>query len=532
MNGRRILPLTTDVFVRVAADAIMVTAAFWLAMTIRYVWIVGDPSVGTSVRAKFLPYLLDCAPALFALTFISVIAFALSGFYTHGRAYRGRYKALMVFQAVTVSYLAVGSLSYVVSSLISVPRTTLPLAWALTSAFLVGARLWSTLWKAMAQAESRFSVPPSERHIKNVLVIGGDGYIGSALLPKLLARGYRVRVLSLFLYGTDPIEKLLGHPRLEVVKADFRQIDKVVEAMRDTDAVVHLGAIVGDPACALDENLTIDVNFMATRMIAEVAKGHGVNRFVFASTCSVYGASEELLDEHSALCPVSLYAKTKIACERVLGQMADNGFAPVVLRFGTVYGLSGRTRFDLVVNLLTALGLVEGEITVIGGEQWRPFVHVDDAALCLVKALEAPLDLVNGQVYNVGSDNQNYTIAQLGDIIHQLIPTAVLSTRPSGGDRRNYRVSFSKIRKELHFTPAWTIEQGVKQVIEAIQSGRVKDYRDARYSNYKFLSEEGLHQLTHRGASSVWELVQDYQPEPLKSRESEDQASPFLQSAS
>ncbi len=225
---------------------------------------------------------------------------------------------------------------------------------------------------------------------KHVLVIGGGGYIGSALLPKLLDSGYHVRLLDLLLFGTEPIADVLDHPNLEIVQADFRQVDEVVAAVRGMDTLIHLGAIVGDPACALDEELTIEVNLMATRMIAEVAKGSGVKRFIFASTCSVYGASDEILDERSALNPVSLYARSKIASEKVLRKMADDRFAPVILRFGTIYGLSGRTRFDLVVNLLAAKALIDKQITVFDGDQWRPFVHVDDAAQAVFKVLEAP----------------------------------------------------------------------------------------------------------------------------------------------
>src|SRR5437762_1546510 len=155
---------------------------------------------------------------------------------------------------------------------------------------------------------------------RRVLVIGGAGYIGSALLPKLLARGHRVRVLDRLFYGFDPIRDVINHPNLEIVQADFRRVDKLVECMQDVDAVIHLGAIVGDPACALDRDLTIEVNLMATRTIAEVAKGYGIRRFIFASTCSVYGASkeDELLTEDSPLNPVSLYAITKLASEKVL----------------------------------------------------------------------------------------------------------------------------------------------------------------------------------------------------------------------
>lgn len=346
---------------------------------------------------------------------------------------------------------------------------------------------------------------------RTVLVIGGGGYIGSALLPKLLARGHRVRVLDRLFYGFEPIREVANHPNLEIKQADFRRIDKLVEAMSGVDAVVHLGAIVGDPACALDQDLTIEVNLIATRTIAEVAKGYGIRRFIFASTCSVYGASaeNELLTEGSTLNPVSLYAVTKLASEKVLMDMASDTFSPTCLRFSTIYGLSGRTRFDLVVNLLTAKALIDGEITVQGGDQWRPFLHVDDAALSLLHTLESPLPKVHKQVFNVGSDEQNQTIQQIGELIQQRVPDSRLVNLGSGGDRRDYRADFRKIREQLGFVPKWTIEEGIDQVIDVINSGEVKDYRAAKYSNVKFLTEEeSILNLVNRESRWAYDLVQ------------------------
>jgi nucleoside-diphosphate-sugar epimerase len=318
-----------------------------------------------------------------------------------------------------------------------------------------------------------------------------------------------VRLLDLLLYGTEPIQEWLDHPSLEIMQADFRQIDKVVEAIRDVDAVIHLGGIVGDPACALDEELTTDINLMATRMIAEVAKGSGVGHFIFASTCSVYGASSQMLDEKSELNPVSLYARSKIASERVLLKMANERFSPVILRFGTIYGLSGRTRFDLVINLLTAKAVVEGEITIFGGDQWRPFLHVEDAARSLLLVLESPIELVRNQTFNVGSNEQNYTIRQAGELIQAQVPAARLVVKGDDADLRNYWVNFNKIKGSLGFTPKWTVEAGVRQVIEAIQSGKVDDYRNARYSNVKFLTEEGIYRLARNETGWAYQLLNE-----------------------
>lgn len=491
--------VTREMLLRLLADALLVNTSVVVALALRFAWLVAfePPRRGEHYKEILWQYLTAYLNSGWLLTAICLTVFAANGFYTCGRFYRGRYKALVVAQAVSLAYLLFGFISRFLDWQINFPRGALVLAWIITTAVLMTARLWSLAWRTVVRYEPRKGDSLAKGRIRNILVIGGAGYIGSALLPKLLAKGhYRVRLLDRLLYGTEAIEDLLDHPRLEVVQADFRHVDKVVDAMQGMDAVIHLGAIVGDPACALDEELTIEVNLMATRMIAEVAKGCGVSRLIFASTCSVYGASDELLNERSTLNPVSLYARSKIASERVLMEMADSSFAPTILRFGTIYGLSGRTRFDLVINLLTAKAIVEGKITIKGSDQWRPFVHVDDAALAVFKVLEAPISIIQNQVFNVGSDEQNFTIGQIGQLIQELVPAAETVDLGQDGDRRNYRVDFGKIRTTLGFTPHWRVEEGIGQVIEAISSGRVVDYRDARYSNVKFLSDEGADCLT------------------------------------
>jgi nucleoside-diphosphate-sugar epimerase len=492
----RSVRLSGEIVVRIVSDALLINMSILVALAGRFFYLVAfEPEAKTSFHQLFLNYVKCYRNSAWLLTLICLIIFTLSGFYTFGRAYRGRYKALVVAQAVSLSYLLFGFLQYFLSDALALPRGAWVLALLITMGALIAARVWSRLWRKVAGIESQFSEQRESQLAKGILLIGGAGYIGSALLPKLLAKDYKVRLLDLFFYGTEPIEGLLSHPNLEVIHADFRQIDKVVEAMRGVDAVIHLGAIVGDPACALDHELTIEINLMATRMIAEVAKASKVRRFIFASTCSVYGANDEILDEHSLLNPVSLYARSKIASEQVLMNMASGSFAPSFLRFGTIYGLSGRARFDLVVNLLTAKALVDGEITISGGDQWRPFLHVDDAALAVLNTLEAPFALINNEVFNVGSDQQNHTIQQVGEIIHRMIPAAQLINTGSDGDRRNYRVNFSKIRNTLGFVPQWTLEQGVRQVAEIIKSGKIQDYRAVRYSNVKFLNDANSSQL-------------------------------------
>jgi nucleoside-diphosphate-sugar epimerase len=512
MNLLSHLRITKVMVLRGIADTLLINAAVLTSIVIRLMHfiITEDDGNGASYKQVLWNNLIGYRNSALQLTVVCLFVFSLSGFYTYGRVYRGRYKALVVTHAVSLAYLLFGFLSYFMKGP-GLQRGTYLYAWFLSIFFLVGSRIWSSLWSSVVRAEIHNYKQVDTSKAKNVLVIGGAGYIGSALLPMLLDKGYRVRLLDLFLYGSEAIRDILDNPRLEIMRADFRQVDKVVQATKNMDAVIHLGAIVGDPACALDEDLTIEVNLMATRMIAEVAKGSGVSRFIFASTCSVYGACDEVLDEHSELNPVSLYARSKIASERVLMSMTDYSFAPSVLRFGTIYGLSGRTRFDLVINLLTAKALIEGQITIRGGDQWRPFLHVHDAARAVFKTLEAPFPLVRNQTFNVGSNEQNYTINRVGEMINRSVPSAQIIDLGPDTDRRNYRVNFNKIRNVLGFVPKWTVDLGVKQVIEAIESGKVIDYRDPVYSNVKFLGNEGTSRLVRQHG---WEheLIKESSP--------------------
>lgn len=490
--------LTPGMAMRMFADGLMIQISLLTAQTLRLLGghLLGDTRPGQSLTEQIWTMLGEYIHAGWPLTLLCIAIFYLYGFYTYGRFYKGRYKALIIFQAVTLSYLIYGFGAYFFQGGLRSGRAALFMSWMISVALVVGARLWVLLWKKHVDPEREQLLNGKRPAQRTILVIGGAGYIGSALLPKLLDSGYRVRLLDLLLFDLEPIASLLDHPNLEIVQGDFRHVGKIVEVMQGVDGVVHLGAIVGDPACELDRELTTEVNLSATRMVAEVAKLCRVERFVFASTCSVYGACDELLDERSTTKPVSHYGNTKLAAERVLLGMADDTFAPTILRFATIYGLSGRTRFDLVVNLLTAKAKLEGQITVNGGNQWRPFVHVDDAALAVAQALSAPLEIAGNEIFNVGCDEQNYTIKQIGELVHEHVPGAELIINEHDTDRRNYRVSFAKVRNRMNFQPQWTLESGIQQVIEAIARGDIVDYREAKYSNVKFLSTQGTERLS------------------------------------
>jgi len=362
---------------------------------------------------------------------------------------------------------------------------------------VIGAR-WLNSWLentrigpilASKPSESEFEVVASGGPVP-VLVVGGAGYIGSIIVRKLLDRGLHVRLLDKLTYGDSAIASVLGHPRLEFIHGDCRNIQDVVRAMSGVRDVIHLAAIVGDPACAADDQNAREINYAATRMMLEIAKGHGVQRFLFASSCSVYGLSEYLMDEQSATAPISLYAETKLNSEKVLLDATSDTFHPVILRFATVFGLAPRPRFDLVVNLLTAKAFQEGVITIFNGDQWRPFIHVEDVAEAVCQALEAPVDQVSGEIFNVGDDRLNYNLSQVADLIRAEFPDTRVEN-VENADKRNYRVSFQKIRERLGFECSKTVEEGVRELRIAFEHGQIANYKDPLYSNLAYVKTFG-----------------------------------------
>lgn len=333
----------------------------------------------------------------------------------------------------------------------------------------------------------------SPTSVKRVLVIGGAGYIGSVLTGMLLERGYSVTVLDNLLYGTHGIDEYREHDAFSLIDGDMRSIETVMDAIQGVDAVVHLGALVGDPASSINTQKTLELNYHSVTMVAEICKYHQINRFVFASTCSVYGRSEqpdELLTESSPLNPTSLYAKSKIESERALLNMRDENFSPTILRKATVYGLSPRMRFDLVVNILCAKAHDEGTIPIFGGSQYRPNIHVADVAQAYIDCLEAPIEKIDGEVFNVGSNEQNYRIEEIGEIVSNCFPEAEIDHQREKEDERSYQVDFAKIEDCLGYKASRTVRDGCIEIKEALESGQFEDYSADEYSNYRTLEND------------------------------------------
>ena len=324
-----------------------------------------------------------------------------------------------------------------------------------------------------------------------ILVTGGAGYIGCHVVRRLLDRGYRVRVLDNFMYGSAGLDPLRNRPNLEVVEGDVSNIRDVTASVKDAEAVIALAAIVGDPACGISAEETLNLNYESTKVLIEACNFYGVLRFVFASSCSVYGASDDVvLDEESPLNPVSLYARTRILSEDVIFERCGDVRA-VVLRLSTVFGLSPRMRFDLVVNAFTARAVVEGRIRVFGGGQWRPFVHCKDAAEAFVLAATTLPELVQGETFNVGHSDMNCTIAEVAHLVAEEVGRDVeIEFVDAVDDPRNYRVSCEKIAGTLGFQPQFDLHSGIREMIAALRGdARLRDYNDVPFSNVKVLRD-------------------------------------------
>ncbi len=319
-----------------------------------------------------------------------------------------------------------------------------------------------------------------------VLVTGGAGYIGSLLVRKLLENGYTVRVLDNFTFGAEALRPLLEHPRLDVVQGDIASIRDVSASVKDVGTVVALAAIVGDPACGLNPEETLALNYESTKVLVEACNFYGVGRLVFASSCSVYGASDHnVLTETSKLNPVSLYARTRILSENVIFDRCGD-VVPVVLRIATVFGLSPRMRYDLVVNSLTARAIIDGKIQIFGGSQQRPFIHCQDAAEAFRMMVGAPADKVRGEVFNVGGNGLNYTILEAGQLVADVVGGVEIEMVGDVEDPRNYRVSCDKIRTRIGFEPGYDLRTGIEEMCRAIDTTpHLRNYNDPLFSNVK-----------------------------------------------
>ncbi len=323
-----------------------------------------------------------------------------------------------------------------------------------------------------------------------VLVTGAAGYVGCVLVPKLLEAGHSVVAYDIMYYGA---EGLKPHPRMQVFKADLRDVHAFVSAVTRCEAVIHLACISNDPSFELDPALGKSINFDCFEPMVLASQAAGVKRFIYASSSSVYGVSElPNVDETHPLSPLTDYSKFKALCEEILPRLAKPGFAACVIRPATVCGYSPRTRLDLTVNILTNLAVNKARITVFGGSQKRPNIHIDDISDLYVQLLDLPVDKIDGKIWNAGY--QNHTVAELATMVQAVVEKEfpekapiMIVTSPTD-DLRSYQVSSGKITRDIGFAPKHTVEDAIRDLCRAFKAGQLPDsLADPRYFNVKIM---------------------------------------------
>lgn len=313
----------------------------------------------------------------------------------------------------------------------------------------------------------------------HILVTGGNGYAGSVLVDRLLAAGHEVTAVDWMVFGENPLAPHRDNPRFRLLRHDVRSLPP--RALEGVDAICDLAALSNDPAGELDAELTRDINLHARARLGRMAKAMGVGRYVLASSCSVYGVNAgAVATEDSPTNPQTVYAGCNRDAEEALLALSDDAFAVTTLRNGTMFGLSRRMRFDLVINVMTLNAFKEGKLYINGdGRQHRPFIHVGDVARAFTHVLESPAEKVRGRIYNLGIDN--LTIAELARLVRETLPVPVdIEFRPSDADNRDYTVSFDKMRKELGFVPEVRVGEGIMEVFIALVTGRTTDSFETR----------------------------------------------------
>lgn len=330
-----------------------------------------------------------------------------------------------------------------------------------------------------------------------LLVTGHHGYIGSAILPLLLDAGHDVVGLDTLYYeGCDLMPDLAS---VETIRADIRDVDATV--LDGVDAVVHLAALSNDPLGELDPQLTHEINYEGTVRLARAARAAGAERFVFASSCSMYGAAETstAVDESAPLAPLTAYASSKVLAEQALFELAGDGFSPVSLRNATAFGASPRLRMDIVLNNLVGWAVTTGAVRLLSdGSAWRPLVHVDDIGRAVLAVLSASREIVHAQAYNVGADTENHRIVELAEIVHSVVPDTTLEVADKGADARSYRVDFAKFRDTFpDHTPVWGAAAGAEQLLDAYRTAALEE--DAMHGD-RFIRLNRLRRLIDDGA--------------------------------
>ena len=326
--------------------------------------------------------------------------------------------------------------------------------------------------------------------MKNILVTGGAGYVGSGLLRELLLKGYNVTCVDNLMFGGESLLSILHNKNFTFINCDINNSDKLdkIFSKNKFDGIIHLAAIVGDPACKLYPDLAKKTNWISSKWLLERSRSAGVSKFIFASTCSNYGKMDNpeiYVDESSNLAPVSLYAELKVKFEKYMlsGIKKDGSFSPTALRFSTVYGLSPRMRFDLTVNEFTKDLTLGRELVIFGEQFWRPYCHVKDFSNAFITVLNSPNQKVAYNVFNVGDTKENYTKQMLVDEIKKVLPNSKIKYVTKDDDPRDYRVNCDKIKNELGFKISMTVPDGIREIKRIVEEKLIKDPENQKYYN-------------------------------------------------
>ena len=322
-----------------------------------------------------------------------------------------------------------------------------------------------------------------------VLVTGGGGYIGSVLVPRLLKKGYKVKVLDRFFFGKETLDSVSKNKNLKLIQDDIRWFDPKI--LKNVDVVMDLAALSNDPSGELNPKMTMDINHKGRARVAKLSKENNVKRYILASSCSIYGFRDGILDEKSPVNPLTTYAKANRKAEISAKKLADDKFTVTLLRFATVYGLSPRMRFDLAVNGMVLGFFKNKQIPIMrSGKQWRPFIHVKDVAEAYISVIKAPKEKINGQLFNVGCENQNYQILPLAKEIAKSIKTPFKKQWYGDPDSRSYKINFQKIQDTIGYKTKFTVSDGAKEIYLALKSGTTLDsIRTKTVEWYKYIIE-------------------------------------------
>lgn len=450
----------SDNAVRAVLDLTLVNTAYLGGLFLNEALVEYEP---LRVHAKDVP-------AFLTLSCIFAAVSKIGGLQKQPMAVR---RALSSVPFVVITFVVLALLRLLLPHDLTFSFPTLGMSTVLGILFIVGSRTRPRAAPPSLETKANW-LSQQEMKVERILIIGGAGHIGSLLVPELLANGYRVRVLDKLPLGNEGRSMVSPHRNFELICGDFRDLNTVVRAMSGMDTVVHLGGAISDPGYEGNDELTVEVNNIATRLIGSCAKAVNIRRFIFASSCSVYGPSIAVADETSCLQPKSLYGRVKAESEAELQAISSNKFQPIILRFGAAYGLGAGSRFNNVVSYLATSSQASPDLILDVPDCEQPFIHVQDILRAITLALQSPAREVCGEVFNVGSECEIRNLVAVAELVRFQTQFTNLKIAKCSPESVGLRVEFSKIRSRLGFKAMRSLEDGIEEIVEATLTGRIQ----------------------------------------------------------